>query len=61
MAYHFNEEGYVEEDRYFIAGFEPTSRGKQLWTFRATNLLAAELAADMFRQRGFNGVTLRQL
>lgn len=51
----------MEKDHYFIAGFELTSEGKQLWTLRAVNLLAAELAADMFRQRQFEGVTLRHL
>lgn len=49
----------MEPTTYFIAGFEQSEHGKQLWTLSATNFLAAKLAEDMFKQRGFKNVTLR--
>lgn len=49
----------MEQADYFIAGLEQTERGKHLWTLRATNLPAAKLAEEMFKQRGFKSVAIR--
>lgn len=51
----------MDDAVYFIAGFEITSSAKRLWSLRATNLPAADLAAEMFNQRGLHRVSIRKL